>query len=230
MSKMLKSGPILILCHWHTGSSIIANILAACGMKTGNAETFWDEYCETPCEHSLLNRIGDQITLGNNMARWPALIEETLLNYVKQAKKNKWKHYGVKFTHGLHVESFKIFAPIIKKIWPKARIIIPIRHPVEIIASTKGDDWPEERVMESIRSTYLATEKLVKAGAVTIVFPDDIQKLWKKIVPDLGLKATGKAKKLFDNDKVEVIDHKQRAAFAETYPEDADWFERMKNA
>ena len=59
-----------------------------------------------------------------------------------------------------------------------------------------------------------------------MIMPEDIQKVWKKIIPALGLKVTRKAERLFSKEKM-TIDSAERDAFAEAYPEDADWFEEI---
>ena len=55
----MKSQPIAILAHWHTGSSLLAKIFNMCGMWMGDGTTDWisnEQY-----EHLILNGYGADI-------------------------------------------------------------------------------------------------------------------------------------------------------------------------
>ena len=55
---------IAILCHWSSGSSILAKTLRDCGMQIGNEKTWWTAECEEQCEHGLLNTVGNLLYHG----------------------------------------------------------------------------------------------------------------------------------------------------------------------
>lgn len=190
---------IIIASHWHTGSTILAKMLNACGMEVGNENTYWTEDCVEQCEHSLLNWIGDCILLSKEVgydtcADWDTENElerkarDILFSYIEESHKLGWEHYGIKATHILQDECWKFFKPIFNAVWPDAQYIISIRHPLHIYLSTGDSAWPIERVIESFMSTVDAIKDIAinSVGAFIIEYPFSVSSI-QDIVCDIEL-------------------------------------------
>lgn len=165
---------ILILGHWHTGSSILARAFQICGMQVGNALTGWDEDCEAQCEHSLLNRIGDELCTGKrtDLNEAQAEIENFLHLYDMEANVHNWSHYGFKITHALQTQAWPAFKNAFEVKWPEAKYIISIRVPIGVMKSTGDAMWEPQMIANSIKSTLQATDDLFKEkGASLLMYP-----------------------------------------------------------
>jgi len=200
ITPVKPKGPIAILCHWRTGSSVLAKVLRACGMIIGNEQTLWDSItCENQCEHSLMNQAGDQISLGNNLEKNKVLAKSILLAYKAEATKHGWDNYGLKFTHALQATCWAELKAIFEECWPDARYVISRRSVEQIIAAMNDPNWPEQKIKDSYTSCEAAVNYLVKEkGAFIINYPDDHSSgEIKKVVEALGLTWTKEAEGVF---------------------------------
>ncbi len=227
----LNVQPIAILCHWHTGSSCLSKTLAACGMEVGNEKTYWAKECEAQCEHSELNRIGDNISRGIVLQEEIDRIGIILRSYVEQAKEEGWKHFGVKFTHVLQKECWKYFGPAFEKYWPGVKYVVAVRDPEVFVKTTKDSSWPEERIMCSWASTLGATLFLAEQGAHIVVYPDSFEtNRVASVVRALGLEYGEKAKTIFNPAKNHAHFKPGGAPdFYESYPDEMAVFRKLKN-
>lgn len=168
---MSTMSQIIIASHWHTGTTILAKMLNACGMEVGNENTYWEEKCIAQCEHATINRIGESIDQKVEDYGWDKQLRDILFSYIEESHKLGWGHYGIKATHILQDECWKFFKPIFNEVWPDAQYIISIRHPLHIYLSTRDTAWPIERVIESFMSTVEATKELAEEGAIILEYP-----------------------------------------------------------
>ena len=192
-----------ILCHWHTGSSLLAKTFRACGMEVGNKKTFWDPHlCDPQCEHSYLNGLGNDFLMGNiGKSSFEFGVRKIVESYVSQAKAHKWEHYGVKVTHAVQSQTWPVFRKAFLDIWGEDTIFVTTkRNSGAIIESTKDPLWPADKVMKSWMSSIPAIVEIVSMkNGVGFTYPTD----WYngnlcKIVQDLGLPWTPEAENLFD--------------------------------
>lgn len=201
---------IAILGHWHTGSSILARAFQICGMETGNENTLWGEECEAQCEHGVLNRIGDELCIGKrtDLNEAQSLIEAILEDYVIEAAEHNWANYGVKVSHALQAQAWPAFKKAFEVRWPEAKYIIPVRSPLAIIKSTDNDpSWTPERIIESIKSTFDATNELYREKqAIIMQYPLAwMQGGVQKTIEILGLEWKEEAGALFDVDRLKTF-------------------------
>lgn len=211
----MKSTPIIILCHWHTASSLISKTLKECGMFVGNKNTLWDETCEVNCEHSLLNNtMADILYSGVSKDRLD-IIEKILISY----KEEKRSFYGVRVTHGLQV--WDEVEGLFKKHWPDAKYIIGIQHPLQIIKILRtkphSNEWPDEKILKSWMSISTAAKELISDGAYVIAFPTSWNKGVKKIVGKLGMKWS--ENEIFNPKKNYYISEKEKKDFKSKHSE-----------
>ena len=221
---------IIIASHWHTGSTILAKMLNACGMEVGNENTYWTEDCIAQCEHSLLNWIGDIINeTGLICGHEKKVVREVLFSYIEESHKQGWEHYGIKATHILQDECWKFFKSIFNEVWPDAYYIISIRHPLHIYLSTRDDAWPIEKVIESFMSTVEATKELAKEGNLILEYPKSFTKdKLAALQIELSLNFNHNVFDLFDAERAEK-GNVDTGFFDECYPEVAKAYKELQS-
>lgn len=229
--------PIAIFCHWRSGSSLLSRALNLCGMHTGNEATGWSEECEAQCEHGGLNTVGDRLYHVGIQDAGVGKIEGILTAYKKEAIKNGWAFYGVKFTHILQERCWKYIYPEFKKHWPDAKYIVQIRHPLGVILSLKKakaalrdppTSWiTDEEIIDSWMSTSNAIKELSKDGALILIYPDVfLTKQIQEIVKRIGMRWNKKAN-IFKKTDFSVYSKKELLAFKKKYPEADAMFEEL---
>jgi len=198
---MKKSGAIAILAHWRTGSNLLRDTLAACGMK---------EYIkELGIGHGDINGIGNSLCNGFPIDGDPIeIVSNALIHFKKVAESKEWKHYGVKVDHTLQSACWNEVGKQFESHWPDARYVISIRHPAGIIRSIEKlrktvklePDFTVQEIIESYLSTYEATKYLIeKKDALVVVYANSyIDGSIKKVINELGLRWTKAAGELFD--------------------------------
>lgn len=190
---------IAILCHWHTGSTLLAKTLKLCGMEVGNANTDWHSDCEAQCEHGRLNGLGDAFLLGRiSESELRDGITQILISYVEEASLKGWEHYGVKITHAVQKEIWPIFKELFDYLWDPVYMTM-FRHTLGVIKSTSGDDkWSSKRIINSYREAGPAIKEIVNNGVV-FHYPNDWfdNKIQEK-VEKIGLIWNKEAESLFD--------------------------------
>lgn len=176
MQTMSGRTQIAIVGHWHYGTSIIADTFRRAGMAVGNAHTGWTKDCEAQCKHSELNWYGDSLWRNGDVSLLPR-VSNILKNYIKEAEKNDWQHYGVKFTHFLQVPCLIKLYFIFNQIWTDCIYIVPWRHPYEVYLSTVMDlKWNLNSVMKSYKSVLIGYKILkaehTKDHVIALQFPE----------------------------------------------------------
>ena len=231
--------PLAIFCHWRSGSSLLARVLNLCGMETGDAFTFWDASCEPQCEHSVLNTVGNRIHRNEETANDIDKAVEVLIRYKKQAVEKNWDVYGVKFTHILQPRCWEILSPIFKTVWPDAKYIIQVRHPLGIIMSMEKakaallevpESWiTADEIVASWISTMDATREIAQAGGIIMLYPDVfLSGKIKAVVRKLGLRWSKKAE-VFDKKEFSTYTEYELTKFKRLYPEAQTLFEEIEN-
>ena len=208
---------IAILCHWHTGSTLLAKTLRMCGMEVGNANTDWYPNCDPPCEHGRLNGLGDAYILGSiTEEELREGITQILASYLGEGSLKGWEHYGAKITHAVQKETWDIFKEMFDRLWEPLTYVTILRHPLGVVKSTEGDTkWSAKRVIDSYASSFRALAAIREKG-VCFVYPTD----WygdrlKKKVEEVGLTWNEKAKDLFDKNRQRSFTEYELAKFVE---------------
>ena len=202
---------IAILSHWHTASTLLAKTFQLCGMEVGNSNTYWDEKtCSAQCEHSRLNMIGDQLSLGQ-ISEQDAIVEisRILIRYKQESERNGWKFYGVKITHGVQSKCWAAFKYSFDTLWGDPLYVTTIRDPEGIVHSTRLDSkWSDNGILDSILDAEPAVKYIEKRG-VPFYFPKDWRNGMVEVkVRDIGLEWTDKALRLLDTKRIHEVDRR----------------------
>jgi len=200
---------VAILSHWHTGSSLLAHTLRACGMNVGNEKTYFNKESLAQCEHSIINRIGNELCLGKlNYQDAYTELSKILTSYKEEAEKNNWGVYGIKTTHALYDLSWPVFKKALAACWGDVFYVTTFRHYIGVMESTKADpSWTRRMIMDSLNGCGKAVVDIGSSSNLrTIRYPNS----WmngevQQLVNDLGLTWTKKASKLFDIERVGVF-------------------------
>jgi len=202
---------IAILSHWHTASTLLAKTFQKCGMEVGNSKTFWDpSTCEAQCEHSKLNMIGDQLSLGQ-ISQQDAIVQisRILLAYREESKHNRWKFFGVKITHGVQSKTWPVFRSLFDQLWNNPIYVTSIRDPEGVVHSTRNDrKWDQNRILDSIMDSEPAVQWIEKYG-VPFYFPKDWRNGMTEVkVRDIGLEWTKEAALLLNTKRIYEVDRR----------------------
>jgi len=225
---MKKLGAIAILTHWRTGSTLLRDVLMACGMH--------DYGDEIGFEHGDINGIGNGLCQGIPNDDAGETVANALKYFEKMAESKEWKHYGIKVDHALQSACWEDVGKQFELAWPAARYVTSIRHPAGIIRSIEklrktvklDPDFTVREILESWLSTYEATKYLVdKKEAQVVVYPDSHRDgSIKKVVGALGLKWTNAASELFDSSTLDDSDEGMEET--EDYLKAVEMFEEIK--
>lgn len=222
----MKNTPIIIPCHWHTGSSLLSNVFNRCGMNVGNEKTYWNKLCFANCEHYLLNNTiaavvnNEHKDVNQNIDQVKLILE----SYKREALVNSWKFYGVKTTHLL--QSWTIFGKIFQSCWPDAIYVIGIQHPLRIAktlqATPHGEKYDKKDLYDYVAKSWLSSYKGVKeilAGSAYIIdYPISWQQnKIKIIINDIGLNYQNGA--MFKKTKIYKMGKVEKKEFGKQYPE-----------
>ena len=227
-----KDGAIAILTHWRTGSTLLRDVLAACGMKDCNAEIGF--------EYGDINGVGNSLCNGHEIDGDPAkIVSGALHQFANKAFERGWNQYGVKIDHALQEACWDEVGGQFEVNWPNARFVTSVRHPSGVIKSIEklrktvklDPDFTMEEVIDSYLSTHDATKYLIeKKDALVVVYPDSyVDESIKTVVDKLGLTWTKAAGDLFKavTTEFEVIDDKG-LGLREKYLEAVEMFEEFK--
>ena len=190
---------IAILCHWHTGSTLLAKTLRMCGMEVGNANTDWYPNCDPPCEHGRLNGLGDAFLLGSIAEEELRIgITQILTSYMEEAELKGWEHYGVKITHAVQKQTWPIFKELFDSLWNPV-YVTTVRSPLAVIKSTANDKrWSPKQVIDSYMDSLPALYEMKKNG-VSFLYPNDwFDRRVQEKVEKIGLTWNVQASNLFD--------------------------------
>jgi len=225
MNKKLT--PIIIPCHWHTGSSLISKTLENCGMHTGNKKTFWDDSCLDNCEHYLLSSTiatvvnNEHKDVNQNIEQVRIILE----NYKNEAENNNWEFYGVKTTHLL--QSWDVFGKVFQTCWPDAIYVIGIQHPIQIAktlaSKPHGAKYSKKELYDYVTISWLKACEGIK-DILTLknqIYIIDCPTSWqnneiKTILNKIGLDY--KAGDMFQDDRIYKVDG-EKEGFEKDYPE-----------
>lgn len=179
--------PIAILAHWRTGSTLLQDTLAKCGMVDCR-KIFGTDGID-------IDNAGADIYHGFKSKEESAtIIKKALIHYKLSAEINNLKFYGIKINHALQKPCWKVAGPLFKEVWPDAKYIISTRDPSQIVNSVHkmrrrqklNPEFTDDEIVKSWESTFDATKELIfDYDAQVITFPNayingDISKLIKK--------------------------------------------------
>lgn len=233
IKQKVEKQPIAILCHWHTGSRLLLKVLNACGMQLGNE--FSGYFCPEGQvrENRSLNTVTNEmfLALEKGNPHYNKFYEsskhihdfiEILDKYKEEAEKQSWDFYGFKNIHLIHKLVWNNLGKVFESHWPNVKIVISLRHPLDIIKSTSNDDsWPVERILNYWKETVNVTKYLITyLNAEIIEFPNSyINGKIKKVVKNLGL-TWNKNAEIFDESIINNIStEKEKKEFNTKYPE-----------
>jgi len=203
-----KQGPIAILTHWRTGSTLLRSIFVACGMS--------DCVTEFEYEYGDINGVGNCLYNKFKMTQEgvPAeIVANALRMFKEKAEENQWKHYGIKIDHALQAPCWNAVGSQFEENWPNARFVISIRHPDGIIRSIAklralrplAPDFTAQDILDSWLSTYESTKHLINEGALVVCYPDShilpknrLKSGVHKLITRLGMEWTEEASSLFE--------------------------------
>jgi len=223
---------VLLMGHCHTGSRFLTKLLHAAGMELGNEECGWVG-CTPGQEHPLLSQIGNTLyrEIAGIVPHTPkedrlALLRTVLNDYRRQADLNNWNVFGVKNNFFIDPKVWDIISPILFEIWNDVKIIITIRHPVDVHKTIGISDWTLDTTITSFTRTFELTKNLVGGGkAKLIVYPDTFLNTnnIKELVEWTGLEWKPEFGYLFDEKEVtNRVTKEEKIEFARLYP-DAAW-------
>lgn len=199
---------VAILGHWHSGTTLVAKTFRACGMKVGNANTFWTTDSEAQCEHGAFNGIGDALVRGDMDSNTAiSMITEILKSYVAEGEANAWECFGIKTTHALQSQSWSTFKFCFDHIWKDIVYILCLRHPFGIVASTHDPKWSDGKIMQSWESIGPAVVELCdRKNVIPLRYPHS----WyngniKRTVEMCGLEWSPEAESLFNPEREKVF-------------------------
>lgn len=235
----MKHQPIAIICHWHTGSTCLAEIISRCGMHLGDETTEWRGR-RPGQEHPTLSTVGNSI-YHKLSAPEPLLddLRRVLKKYKEQAEIKGWGHYGFSNNHFQERTVWQLVYPILKELWPDAKYIVSIRHPLDIVKSTNDPAWDTSKIISSWLDSLSATEEMINSGAELVVFPDSYDNVVfpdsydnghiRRVVANLGLTWTEEAGKVYDRSRIKNISTpEEQERFARKCPGATAGFERLK--
>ena len=219
--------PIIIPCHWHTGSSLLAKAFNLCGMHFGNEKTFWNELCISNSEHYLFNNTiasvvnNEHQDINKNIEQ----IKQILESYTQEAIQNNWEFYGIKVTHLL--QAWDIFGSIIKECWPDAIYVIGIQHPLRIAktlqAKPHGAQYSKKELYDYVANSFIRAysgiDDILKMKPYIIDYPLLWNKKIKAIIDKIGLDYNKDVEELFKENRIYKIGKVEKKEFERNYPE-----------
>jgi len=228
---------IIIWCSPGTGSSLLSQMLSACGMNLGDKQTYYDS--GSNAEHSLINSLHGEITTGNKVTEPSSLVDKynslpgndpkekyrtVLRSYMRMAKEKNWQCFGIKTTTGHNPSVFFDLMRIQEEEWGKdIHYFLTVRHPIASLKRLQKHNRPDgknpEKVYEQWASHLPLKFALISKGATAVRFPEHFQNgVIKKIISDSGLKWTDQAANLFNPSQFSTVGQEETEGFSNSRP------------
>lgn len=215
--------PILLMCHWHTGSRFLTKLFYEAGMEVGNEKTGWVD-CKPGQEHPDLSKVGNTLYLEalGRLQHSPKIERlEKLKGILELYKQQGWNCFGVKNNFFGNKDVWNVVGLVVFNSWPNVKIVISVRHPIDIHRTANNPEWSLDDVVGSFRQTYEVTKELVTKGtAKLIIHPDsfeDVEKI-KELIEWAGLEWKDSLASVFD---LSSVNHRatkeERIEFAKNY-------------
>lgn len=233
--------PIMIMCHWHTGSRMLGRLLHKAGMEVGN------KYCgfvdRAPGqEHPEMSSITSKVYL-KDLARISDNIDysklkqrfwDILQSYNTQARIKNWKFYGIKNNFLCDKKVWEVFSPILFDCWPNVKIVISIRHPLDIYRTANNPEWSMQDVASSFIRTHDVINDLVEVQkkALLVVHPYSFLSLGKikRLVDFVGMKWEDGIERVFDFNKVKnIATLAEKMGYSTIHRRASDCYVRLSN-
>lgn len=230
--------PIMIMCHWHTGSRMLGRLLYGAGMEVGNEACGFVDRVPGQ-EHPDISYVTSS-TFMQDLGRLNFhSIKETaqkmfqliLQDYKKEGEKNNWKFYGIKNNFLCDQKVWEVYKDVLFEAWPDVKIVISTRHPIDIFKTANNPEWSVEDVANSYIRSYGTIKELVEnKKAILMLHPDSFQNInnIKKLISFVGIKWKKEIEKAFDINKVNNLASKsEKESYAKMFPKAAECFDDL---